>query len=51
MENNQKEVLLYLKKCYHMFMANKVVSITVDVEKATEMMDFYRSYQRVNDGE
>ena len=32
-------------------MANKVVSITVDVEKATEMMDFYRSYQRVNDGE
>lgn len=32
-------------------MANKVVSITVDVEKATQMMDFYRSYQRVNDGE
>ena len=32
-------------------MANKVVSITVDVEKATEMMDFYRAYQRVNDGE
>ena len=32
-------------------MANKVVSITVDVEKATEMMDFYRAYQKVNDGE
>ena len=32
-------------------MANKVVSITVDVEKATQMMDFYRSYQRVNNGE
>ena len=32
-------------------MANKVVSITVDVEKATEMMDFYRSYQKVNNGE
>ena len=32
-------------------MKNKVVSITVDVEKATQMMDFYRSYQRVNDGE
>ena len=31
-------------------MANKVVSITVDVEKATEMMDFYRAYQKVNDG-
>ena len=34
-----------------MFMANKIVSITVDVEKATEMMDFYRAYQRANDGE
>ena len=32
-------------------MANKVVSITVDVSKATEMMDFYRAYQKVNDGE
>ena len=32
-------------------MANKVVSITVDVNKATEMMDFYRAYQKVNDGE
>ena len=32
-------------------MANKVVSITVDVEKATAMMDFYRSYQRMNNGE
>ena len=32
-------------------MANKIVSITVDVEKATEMMDFYRAYQRVNNGE
>ena len=32
-------------------MANKVVSITVDVEKATAMMDFYRPYQRANDGE
>ena len=32
-------------------MANKIVSITVDVNKATEMMDFYRAYQRVNDGE
>ena len=32
-------------------MANKAVSITIDVEKATEMMDFYRSYQKVNDGE
>lgn len=32
-------------------MANKVVSITVDVEKATQVMDFYRSYQRVNNGE
>ena len=32
-------------------MANKVVSITVDVNKAVEMMDFYRPYQKVNDGE
>ena len=32
-------------------MANKVVSITVDVNKATEMMDFYRAYQKVNTGE
>ena len=32
-------------------MANKIVSITVSVEKATEMMDFYRAYQRVNNGE
>ena len=32
-------------------MANKVVSITVDVNKATEMMDFYRTYQKVNGGE
>ena len=32
-------------------MANKIVSITVDVNKAVEMMDFYRPYQRVNDGE
>ena len=32
-------------------MANKVVSITVDVNKATEMMDIYRPYQKVNDGE
>ena len=32
-------------------MANKVVSITVSVDKATEMMDFYRAYQKVNDGE
>ena len=34
-----------------MFMANKVVSITVDVEKATQMMDFYRAYQKLNNGE
>ena len=32
-------------------MANKVVSITVDVNKATEMMDFYRPYQKLNNGE
>ena len=32
-------------------MASKVVSITVDVDKAVEMMDFYRPYQRVNNGE
>ena len=32
-------------------MANKIVSITVSVEKATEMMDFYRAYQKVNNGE
>ena len=32
-------------------MANKFVSITVDVNKATEMMDFYRSYQKLNNGE
>ena len=32
-------------------MANRFVSITVDVEKATEMMDFYRSYQKLNNGE
>ena len=32
-------------------MANKVVSITVDVEKATQMMDFYRPYQKINNGE
>ena len=32
-------------------MANRFVSITVDVEKATEMMDFYRPYQKLNNGE
>lgn len=32
-------------------MANKFVSITVDVNKATEMMDFYRPYQKLNNGE
>ena len=32
-------------------MANKIVSITVDVTKATEMMDFYRAYQKINTGE
>ena len=32
-------------------MANKYVSITVDVEKATAMMDFYRPYQKLNNGE
>ena len=32
-------------------MANKFVSITVDVNKAVEMMNFYRPYQRVNNGE
>ena len=32
-------------------MANRFVSITVDVNKATEMMDFYRSYQKLNNGE
>ena len=32
-------------------MASKIVSLTVDVDKATEMMDFYRAYQRVNNGE
>ena len=32
-------------------MANKFVSITVDVNKATEMMNFYRSYQKLNNGE
>ena len=32
-------------------MASKIVSITVDVTKATEMMDFYRAYQRTSTGE
>ena len=32
-------------------MANRFVSITVDVEKATAMMDFYRPYQKLNNGE
>ena len=32
-------------------MANKIVSITVDVEMATKMMDFYRPYQKLNNGE
>ena len=32
-------------------MANRFVSITVDVNKATEMMDFYRPYQKLNNGE
>ena len=32
-------------------MASKVVSITVDVDKAVEMMDFYRPYQKLNNGE
>jgi len=32
-------------------MANKVVSISVDLEKATAMMDFYRPYQKLNDGD
>ena len=32
-------------------MASKVVSITVDVNKATEMMDFYHAYQKPNTGE
>lgn len=32
-------------------MANRFVSITVNVEKATEMMDFYRPYQKLNNGE
>lgn len=32
-------------------MTNKFVSITVDVNKATEMMDFYRPYQKLNNGE
>ena len=32
-------------------MANRFVSITVDVEKVTAMMDFYRPYQKLNNGE
>ena len=32
-------------------MANKIVSITVDVEMAAKMMDFYRPYQKLNNGE
>ena len=32
-------------------MANRFISITVDVEKAAEMMDFYRPYQKLNNGE
>lgn len=32
-------------------MANNVVSITVDVNQATAMMDFYRPYQKLNNGE
>ena len=32
-------------------MANKIVSITVDATKATEMMDFYRAYQKISSGE
>ena len=32
-------------------MANNVVSITVDVNQATTMMDFYRPYQKLNNGE
>ena len=32
-------------------MANRFVSITVDVNKATEIMDFYRPYQKLNNGE
>ena len=32
-------------------MSNQVVSITVDVNKAVEMMDFYRPYQKLNNGE
>ena len=32
-------------------MANNVVSITVDVNQATAMMDYYRPYQKLNNGE
>ena len=32
-------------------MSKQIVSISVDYQKAIEMMDFYRSYQKINNGE
>ena len=36
---------------YDIAMAKEIVSIALSKEKAEELMSFYRSYQRVNDGE
>ena len=37
--------------CYHIYMEKEIVSISVTPEKANELIAFYSSYQRVNNGE